>query len=393
MNTCRLLWILIFAGFLCRASGKSQVVISQVYGGGGNAGSVYRNDFIELLNAGRDSANVDGRSVQYAAAGGGTWQVTPLTGVVAPGHYYLIQEAQGSGGTTDLPSPDAVGLIAMAAASGKVALVEGTAALSGVCPAAQEILDLAGYGSAACFEGSGPAPSAGNTVAVTRKDGGRTDTQDNRADFTTAAPNPRNDEYPPLPVQLVSFVARLEAPVVRLEWTTLSEVNNFGFYIQRSEASAAAPTDIPGAFVAGNGTTSVPHAYSWSDPLPAHTLLLYRLRQVDLDGTEHFSPCSTVDASALGLPQTAPWESGRLQVWPNPFNPSATVEYALPARWEVRLAIRDILGREVRTLVTGFQEAGPHTVVLEGGALPTGTYFCTLNTPAGLLVRRVALIR
>jgi predicted extracellular nuclease len=77
------------------ALSQSRVVISQVYGGGGNAGSTYRNDFFELFNAGDMAQSLNGWSVQYAASAGATWQVTNLSGSIQPGHYYLVQESQG----------------------------------------------------------------------------------------------------------------------------------------------------------------------------------------------------------------------------------------------------------------------------------------------------------
>src|SRR5262245_15302825 len=87
----------------------AQLRISQVYGGGGNAGATYKNDFIEIFNAGSTAVSVIGYSVQYASAAGTSWQVTNLTGTIQPGHYYLIQEAAGAGGTTNLPTADATG--------------------------------------------------------------------------------------------------------------------------------------------------------------------------------------------------------------------------------------------------------------------------------------------
>src|SRR5262249_55881950 len=99
------------------------LVISQVYGGGGNASSVYRNDFIEILNRGSTSIPRTGYSVQYAPAAGTSWSVTPLTNVtLQPGQYYLIQEASNGSGTTSLPAPDATGTINLSATAGKVAL-------------------------------------------------------------------------------------------------------------------------------------------------------------------------------------------------------------------------------------------------------------------------------
>ena len=92
------------------------VVISEVYGGGGNAGATLTNDFIELFNRGSSAVSLNGWSVQYASTTGTTWSRTNLTNVtLAPGQSYLVQEAAGAGGTTPLPTPDASGLIAMSA--------------------------------------------------------------------------------------------------------------------------------------------------------------------------------------------------------------------------------------------------------------------------------------
>lgn len=85
------------------------VVISQVYGGGGNTGATLRNDFIELFNRGAQTVSLAGWSVQYSSSTGIYWQVTNLTGSIAPGGYYLVQQAQGAGGSVDLPPPDATG--------------------------------------------------------------------------------------------------------------------------------------------------------------------------------------------------------------------------------------------------------------------------------------------
>ena len=174
----------------------SGIVISQIYGGGGNAGSTFKNDFIEIFNADGATVNLNGWSVQYASAAGTTWQVTALSGSLAPGQYFLIQESQGAGGTTNLPTPNATGNIAMSATAGKVALVSSTTALSGGCPVGGAIIDFVGYGTgsggASCFEGTAAAPTLTNTTADFRRNNGLQDTDSNTADFITGAPNPRN---------------------------------------------------------------------------------------------------------------------------------------------------------------------------------------------------------
>jgi len=181
---------------------SSGVVISQVYGGGGNSGATFKNDFVELFNFGGTTVDVSNWSVQYSSASGASWQVTNLcaggnTCTIAPGHYYLIQEAQGAGGSTNLPTPDVSGVISLSATAGKVTLVPNTAALSGACPAAGTFIDLVGYGNtASCFEGAAAASAPSNTTAVARINSGCTDTDNNNSDFATGAPNPRNSLSP-----------------------------------------------------------------------------------------------------------------------------------------------------------------------------------------------------
>jgi uncharacterized protein (TIGR03437 family) len=175
----------------------SKVVISQIFGGGGNSGALYRNDFIEIFNSGQTEVSLEGWSVQYASATATAWSVTNLTSVVlAPGQYYLIQEASGGSNGTALLA-DATGTIAMAAPSGKVALVKNTTALVGACPNDANIVDLVGYGSTVnCFEGMGPAATPSNTNSIRRIANGCSDTQNNAADFGTGTPNPRNTQSP-----------------------------------------------------------------------------------------------------------------------------------------------------------------------------------------------------
>jgi uncharacterized protein (TIGR03437 family) len=180
-------------------SSSPTIVISQVFGGGGNSGAPFRNDFIEIFNRGNVSVNLSGWSVQYASATASTWSVTPLTSVtLLPGQYFLVQESSGGSSGVVLSAPDATGTIAMAAGSGKVALVKSSTALSGTCPGDPNIVDLVGYGNTAnCFRGSTPAPAASNTNAISRAANGCTDTRNNMADFMLSPPNPRNTSFLP----------------------------------------------------------------------------------------------------------------------------------------------------------------------------------------------------
>jgi len=176
-------------------SARAQVVISQVYGGGGNSGATVRNDFIELFNTGTSPVDLAGWSVQYASSTGTSWQTTSLTGSLLPGQYYLVQESAGTGGSQDLPTPDATGTIAMSATAAKVALVNSSAALTGACPTGSSVIDLVGFGAANCSLGS-PAPTLTNTTANLRGAAGCSDAADNAADFTAGPPSPRNTTSP-----------------------------------------------------------------------------------------------------------------------------------------------------------------------------------------------------
>lgn len=235
----------------------ANVVISQVYGGGGNAGATLRNDFIEIFNRGTTAVSLAGWSVQYASDTGTTWQVTPLSGSLAPGQYFLVKEAAGAGGTADLPAPDASGNIAMHAQDGKVALVPSITPLSGACPAA---IDLVGYGSADCSEG-GAAVTLNNTTAALRLQNGCADTDNNTADFIKSTPVPRNKLSPPMPCGGVNAPPAITAPANPIKTVAqdaapftvdLTGSDDGGIYVW----SATAGAGVSNVYVAGGQGTS-----------------------------------------------------------------------------------------------------------------------------------------
>ncbi len=189
---------------LCMGAGKgwgqvSHLVISQVYGGGGNASATYKRDFVELFNPTGASININGYSIQYAATSGTTWQNTgALPNVSIPsGKYYLIsmQTSDGANGAS-LPTIDFTSgaNIDMAAGNGKVALLNtSTTITSGTsCPSGGTLVDLVGYGTANCFEGAGAAPAASAANSATRKNSGCTDSDVNSSDFLAATASARN---------------------------------------------------------------------------------------------------------------------------------------------------------------------------------------------------------
>lgn len=189
-----------------------QVRISQIYGGGGNSGTVWTHDFVELVNAGTVVVDLSGWSVRYASGAGATWQMTALTGSIQPGHYFLVQEGAGGAGTLPLPTPDVVGTIAMSATAGKVMLMATQTPITGNCPTGPDIVDLVGFGSSAtCYEGDSAAPSGGAKTALLRKGGGLIDANNNGADFETGTPVPRTSASTVLAVRSAGFGMPLHA--------------------------------------------------------------------------------------------------------------------------------------------------------------------------------------
>ncbi|MDU6339373.1 MAG: lamin tail domain-containing protein, partial [Cutibacterium granulosum] len=162
------------------------LLINEVYGGGGNSGATLTHDFVELVNPTFETISLDGYVVEYYGATGNRGNRCTLSGSVAPGGYFLVQQAKGAGGTQALPTPDATCGANMSGTKGSVQLVgpDGT------------VVDLVGYGAATKAEGK-PTKALSNTTSAQR--GGLEDTDDNSADFVIGTPSPMNSASTPAP--------------------------------------------------------------------------------------------------------------------------------------------------------------------------------------------------
>jgi hypothetical protein len=271
----------------------ANVVISQVFAGGGNSGAPYTNDFVELFNRGSAPVTITGWSVQYASAASTSWQATPLTGTIQPGKYFLVQLASAAAVGAPLPAPDVSGTTNLAASGGKIALVRDATALAcgataGSCAPTASIEDFLGYGAAADYEGAAAADALSNTTAAIRAGGGCTDTNANAADYTTGAPAPRNSASTgatcagTTPTSSVSGSAAVDLdlqPVlsIALERSTISfgrvfagdtpppvseritvVSNSAGGYSLTTHRSAFSPADVPLAIAAPPTAAFVP---------------------------------------------------------------------------------------------------------------------------------------
>ena len=371
---------------------RSQVVISQVFGGGGNSGAPLKNDFIELFNQGQAPVPLEGWAVEYASASGSSWQSAVLSGIIEPHGWFLICLPGGTAGGSPLPAVDDSGSFGMSATAGKVALLDSAQQLSGTCPSSSHIRDFIGWGSASCFKGSGAAPGTSNTTAAVRKDSGMASSGDNAADFVAASPSPRNTATVPLAVQLSLLQAvEIRGGGVRLTWQTQSELNNYGFFVQKKRSADSAFLEITSSFQEGSGTTLEQHNYAYVDTA-GNSTCTYRLKQVDLNGAFRLSeivgvtPLSSVSSNLVQQPL-------RLQVYPNPFNPKTVVSGQWSVTGVVRLVVYDILGRQVAVLAHGSYPAGIYTFTFDGTRLSSGIYICRLTAGNSTAVRKLTLMK
>lgn len=176
----------------------------------------------------------------------------------------------------------------------------------------------------------------------------------------------------PLPVELSSFNAVQIGYSVLLKWSTETEINNFGFDIERSIDSKTVTkhwTKI--GFVEGYGNSNSPKNYTFSDSPGAGAKYFYRLKQIDSDGQFHYSEVIFIDLNKLN-------EFALNQNYPNPFNPTTNITYNIPVDANVQLKIYDVLGKEVITLINDKQKAGVYTIPFNGKDLSSGVYFCKI---------------
>jgi len=198
----------------------------------------------------------------------------------------------------------------------------------------------------------------------------------------------------PLPVELVSFTVSTNGSSVVLSWGTATEVNNYGFEVERGSIQNSESRIQNGnaewtkmGFVEGAGTTNAPKEYSFNDKNLAAGRYQYRLKQIDRDGMFKYSQSIEAEVGA------APKAFGLSQNYPNPFNPSTTIEYSIVSSGIVSVRVYDVLGREVASLVNERQEAGTYSVRLDASKLSSGFYYYTLSAGTSVSTRKMLLLK
>jgi hypothetical protein len=176
-------------------------------------------------------------------------------------------------------------------------------------------------------------------------------------------------QFFPLPVEFTSFTGMFKSNVIDLHWVTATEINNRGFEVQKQFPGGSFITI---GFVNGNGTTSVPSSYFFSDKNPVHGTNVYRLRQVDNNGESKFSSEVFVDFATPG-------NFVLYQNYPNPFNPSTTIKFYLSVASNIKILLYNILGSEIKILFNGPASPGDHNLELNAASLQSGVYFVKLS--------------
>jgi hypothetical protein len=196
---------------------------------------------------------------------------------------------------------------------------------------------------------------------------------------------PENIIGAPLPVELSSFTGKvIDGNEVKLNWVTKTEVNNYGFNIEKKINEGDWNTL---GFVEGHGNSNSPKEYNYSDKdlFAGGTDFQYRLKQVDTDGKFEYSDVVEVEI--------APTKFELSQNYPNPFNPSTTVRFSLPKETQLKINIYNMLGELVETLAEGTFEAGYHKVTFDASALPSGAYIYRIESSEFVQVRKMILIK
>ncbi len=196
------------------------------------------------------------------------------------------------------------------------------------------------------------------------------------------------NSFTPLPVELTSFSAVVVGSNVKLIWNTATEVNNYGFEIERevgNRQSAVSKWEMIG-FVEGHGNSNSPKEYSFIDDKVVSGKYSYRLKQIDNDGAFEYSKIIEIDVDA-------PSKFELSQNYPNPFNPSTTIKFSLPVTSNVKLSVFNILGEEVKILVNEAIEAGVHIINFNASQLSSGMYIYRIQAGNFVEIKKMVFLK
>ena len=188
----------------------------------------------------------------------------------------------------------------------------------------------------------------------------------------------------PLPIELSLFTAVFKKSYILLSWRTETEVNNYGFNVERSINEGEWNTL---GFVEGHGNSNSPKEYSFTDNdlFAGGSKFQYRLKQVDNDGSFEYSDVVEVEK--------VPIQYELSQNYPNPFNPSTTIRFSLPKQTQLKLNLYNILGELVETIIEGNYEVGNYKVTFNASNLSSGVYIYRIESSEFVQTKKMMLLK
>lgn len=199
-----------------------------------------------------------------------------------------------------------------------------------------------------------------------------------------------------LPVELASLTANAVGNNVKLEWSTVSETNTLGFYIERGN-SKTGPFTAVSSLIVGAGTSLELHTYSYADNNVGSGTYYYRLHEVDRDGNGTYSNVLkvVVGTGALGVrkDESVPMMFKLQQNYPNPFNPATEIRFWIKDANFTNLKVYNSIGQEVATLVNGMMQPGRYVATWNADAMPSGVYIYRLESGKNVAVERMMLVK
>lgn len=399
--------------FALAPAASAQVVIAEIYGGGGNTGAPYKEDYVVLFNNGDVPVDLSSYSIQYAAVNGTTFSKQNLTGSIAARDFYYILLSTGGNGNANVPflntaNVTASPMIQVSARRGRIALSSAQTAYSGNTAGDPHtiylnLVDFVGFGGGSAantpvqYEGAGtggtfaPDPNVSNSLRRTEQNTptqrkgadeplgthkaqalSYLDTNNNGGDVAT-----NNLSGGSLPVELVNFTAQADGERLRFGWTTASETNNAGFRLEGRSVGAAEWMSFGSVLSkAPGGTSTEMHAYTFVTDRMRPGRYEVRLVQTDIDGTIHYASADEVEIAVDG--------SHELTVLG-----SRAVRLAVSEPQQATIRLFDVTGREVASLFRG-EIGSPVTVDLPQG-LAAGMYLVRVEGERFSATRNVVL--
>lgn len=361
MKRCLAILVWLVSGGACIAQSNT-LVVSEIYGGGGNAGSTYKTDYIQLFNVSASQIDLSGYTLQV---NNGSMKVIHLLGTILPFHWFLVKGKVDSNLGADLPTADLVADFNLNMQTGTVALVHSSVSMQESCNSSGEnVVDFVGYGNnAPCFE-LAAAPAQTVDLATSRRNFAA-DGNNNFTDFTLFPPNPRNGSVIALPVTLHTFSANKNGSSNKIHWQVNCLSTAVTFTVERS----LTPGNFISIYTSTETQARCASPFDFKDNNPLNGENYYRLKIEDIDGHGSYSKISLVANSER--------RRDAIQISPNTVTSTANIHYVADQPGKLQLVVADVAGKIISQMTVD-AIAGDNKILLQTNILAKGLYHVIL---------------